>query len=94
MLVDGALVGWLRERDEQLARLQDELLARSEAAATWQARAGILAAQLAQAQGRIRALEAPSVTLDAPGRAPDAETSTRTDGPAQYPKRAWWRFWR
>jgi hypothetical protein len=92
-LTDGALVGYLRDRDEQLVRLQDELLVRSEAAAAWQARAEMLAAQLAQAQNTIRALEAPKVIQDAPGRDFDAvaaEPGRRTSDPK---KRSWWRFW-
>jgi hypothetical protein len=44
-----------------------ELVVKAEAAALWQGRAEVLAAQPAQAQGRIRALEAPSVMQNAPG---------------------------
>jgi hypothetical protein len=90
-LTDGALVTYLRGRDEQLARLQDELLARSEAAATWQARAEMLAAQLAQAQNTIRALEAP--VRDALGRASDGLGTETIQKSSEAAKRPWWRFW-
>jgi hypothetical protein len=98
ILADGALVAYLRERDEQVVRLQDELLARSEAAATWRARAEILAAQLAQAQSTIRALEAPKMPVearrDAPQRESDAVTTSRPETESfKREKRPWWRFW-
>jgi excisionase family DNA binding protein len=45
-------------------RLQREVVARTEAATLWQARAEFLGAQLAQAQERIKALEAPDDAQD------------------------------
>jgi hypothetical protein len=94
-LVDGQLVVYLRERDEQLAQIQAELLARSEAAATWQARAEMLLVQLQQAETRLLALEAPRTVPDALGRDSGAVRVEPTQAPAEGRQgRPWWQFWR
>ena len=71
----------------RLDRMQAELLARTEAAAVWQARAELLAGQLADAQQRILALEAPQTAAVAPEPAPNGEAVP------EPPMRPWWRRW-
>jgi excisionase family DNA binding protein len=70
-----------------LRDLQAELLARTEAATAWQVRAEVLAHQLAEAQGRIRALEAPKEPEPPPVPEPPAPAP---DGQGDAP---WWRRW-
>ena len=95
----GELVAYLRERDQardqELERARRDAQAKAEAAALWMARAELLAAQLQQAQDRIRALEAPREPTPAeivPGGPTDGLTVETAEGLAP-PKRPWWRFW-
>ena len=79
-----------------MEQLQAELLRRTEAAATWQARAEVLAAQLHRAQETIRALEAPR---EAPADAPESHTAGRGTASSAgvdsdtipTPAAPWWR---
>ena len=73
--------------------LQAQLLARTEAATTWQVRAEVLSHQLEQARGELRALKEPAPQEPREGalegrraaQAPDPSTETSTP---------WWRRWR
>ena len=81
-LVDsGELINLIRD-------LQGQLLARTEAAAMWQARAELLAGQVADLREHVRALEAPKAAEMAHDTAPGAEVHSE---PATRP---WWAFWR
>jgi hypothetical protein len=78
-------------------RLQRDVVARTEAATVWQARAEMLAVQLQQAQERILALEAPQepIPSEISSSGPTAAFSVEvTTGPAKPKRRAWWALWR
>jgi len=48
---------------QMIKELQQEVVARSEAAAAWQARAEMLSHQLVEAQSTIKMLDAPKVEI-------------------------------
>jgi hypothetical protein len=75
---------------ELVRELQGEVLRRTEAAATWQARAEFLAGQLEAARDEIKALAAPTTTPDVPGAAESADPTTEPPVPQNG---AWWRRW-
>jgi hypothetical protein len=75
----------------QLVRdLKTELVQKAEAAAMWQARAELIAAELSQARETIKALQAPATTPTAPAPAPIMPATAEAEPPASRP---WWRFW-
>jgi len=66
---------------------QADAMAKAEAAAMWQARAEMLAGELADARGRLAALKAPKVE-------PATPADPFEDYPSQEPaERPWWRRW-
>src|SRR5262245_40141550 len=76
----------------QLVRdFQAEALRQTQAATMWQARAEFLAAQLEEAQSRVRALEAPKEPI-APSPPAGAVFAPLPADP-EPPRRPWWRFW-
>ncbi len=92
--VDGAGLGALVDLVD---RLQRDVVARTEAATLWQARAEMLAAQLQQAQQRILALEAPKEPDPAENTRSEPIDAFRSDvapEPDEPKRRAWWAFWR
>ena len=83
----GLLIGLVEQLRADLVASQADVVARAEAAAMWQARAEMLAGQLADLREHVRALEAPREPEVDPGPAPGAEAASE---PATRP---WWRFW-
>jgi hypothetical protein len=70
---------------ERLDRMQADLVAKAEAAAMWQARAEMLAGELADARGQLLALQAPQ-------EEPTPESPPATVAVAEErPRAAWWR---
>lgn len=84
----------LSELVHLVAKLQADVVSKAEAAAMWQARAEMLAAQLEQAQRALPAPQPPQPAQDAPRgdsvapRYPEASVS------ATALRRPWWMFWR
>jgi hypothetical protein len=78
----------------ELVRLVAELQPKAEAAALWQGRCQVLEARVAALEEQLRALPAPlpDVPQDALGCDSERPMPTR-QGPAQRPKRPWWRWW-
>ena len=72
---------------ELVRGLQGEVLRRTEAAATWQARAEFLAAQLEAARDEFKVLAAPQLPVEAPMAPQSTGLTTDTSAP-------WWRRWR
>jgi hypothetical protein len=70
--------------------LQQELLRCTEAAATWQARAAFLGAQLEMARSEIKALKAPESPPAAQEAAAAPDPLTESPAPPLAP---WWRRW-
>jgi excisionase family DNA binding protein len=68
--------------------LQEQLIARTEAAAMWQERAGALSDRLALAESRLDALMAPQQPQEP---TLDASTASQGPGPSPEPSRPWWR---
>jgi hypothetical protein len=85
--VTAELVVLLRDREARIDALTGELVARTEAATVWQARAELLAERIAAAESQILALTAPQAPVDVPG-------STGPPDPTQEPSTPWWRRWR
>ena len=72
---------------EQNRELHAELLRRTEAATAWQARAEMLAGQLADLREHVRALETPKVEQTTP------EPSAAVEPASEPQTRPWWRRW-
>ena len=72
------LASALADCQQQLADLGRELAATSAAAAVWQERAQILAAELAAARDRLALVEG----------------ERQADTAADAPRHPWWAFWR
>jgi hypothetical protein len=70
---------------ELVRELQGEVLRRTEAAATWQARAEFLAGQLESARDEIKALAAPQQLVEAPGTPESAEPMSGPFPPVPAP---------
>jgi hypothetical protein len=85
----------LREPDDRLAglvdlveRQQQTIVEKAEAAAMWQARAEMLAGELADARGRLAVLEAPKVEPS------PVETASAIETAEEPPRGPWRRLWR
>jgi excisionase family DNA binding protein len=78
------LAGVVRDLQERLESTRAELTAKAEAAAMWQARAEILAAELSEARERLALPEGPKQ---------DSGQETGDTGEPEQPRRPWWKFW-
>jgi hypothetical protein len=78
---------------EHVRDLEAQLLARTEAAALWQARAQLLEERVAVLEEQLRALPAPDVPGDPPSGPRANGTTESTQEANQGQRRAWWRFW-